>query len=123
MKLDEIDLSGIQEENARQLVMRLLNLIEALSADLRDAQVEIQRLRDEVNRLKGEQGKPNIKANTPQPPWSDHSSEKERRKPRPRQKRSKKATVRIDREQVWLPRLLIRQPPSPILDIGSPESS
>jgi len=100
MKLDEIDLSGIQEENARQLVMRLLNLIEALSADLRDAQVEIQRLRDEVNRLKGEQGKPNIKANTPQPPWSDHSSEKERRKPRPRQKRSKKAAVRIDREQV-----------------------
>jgi hypothetical protein len=68
MMLDEIDLSGIQEENARQLVVRLLNLIEALSADLRDAQVEIQRLRDEVNRLKGEQGKPNVKGNTPQPP-------------------------------------------------------
>jgi hypothetical protein len=98
--LDEIDLSDIQEENARQLVVRLLNLIEAVSADLRDAQVEIQRLRDEVNRLKGEQGKPNIKANTPQPPRPDHSSEKERRKPRPRKKRSKKAAVRIDREQV-----------------------
>jgi len=68
MMLDEIDLSGIQEEHARQLVVRLLNLIEALSADVRDAQVEIQRLRDEVNRLKGEQGKPNVKANTPQPP-------------------------------------------------------
>lgn len=100
MMLDEIDLSGIQEKNARQLVVRLLNLIEALSADLRDAQVEIQRLRDEVNRLKGEQGKPNVKANTPQPSWPDHSSEKERRKPRQHQKRSKKATVRIDREQV-----------------------
>jgi hypothetical protein len=100
MMLDEIDLSGIQEENARQLVVRLLNLIEALSADVRDAQVEIQRLRDEVNRLKGEQGKPNVKANTPQPPRPDHSSEKERRKPRPRQKRSKKAAIRIDREQV-----------------------
>jgi hypothetical protein len=98
--LDEIDLSDIQEENARQLVVRLLNLIEALSADLRDAQVEIQRLRDEVNRLKGEQGKPHIKANTSQPPRSDHSSEKERRKPRQRKKRSKKAAVRIDREQV-----------------------
>jgi hypothetical protein len=100
MMLDEIDLSGIQEENARQLVVRLLNLIEALSADLRDAQVEIQRLRDEVNRLKGEQGKPNVKGNTPQPPRPDHSSEKERRKPRPRQKRSKQAAIRIDREQV-----------------------
>ena len=123
MMLDEIDLSGIQEENVRQLVVRLLNLIEALSADVRDAQVGIQCLRDEVNRLKGEQGKPDVKANTPQPARSDYSSEKERRKPHPRQKRSKKATVRIDREQVWLPRLLIRQPPSPILDIGSPESS
>jgi hypothetical protein len=98
--LDEIDLSSIQEENARQLVIRLLNLIEALSADLRDAQAEIQRLRDEVNRLKGEQGKPNIKANTPKPPRSDYSSEKERRQRRPRKKRSKKGVVRIDREQV-----------------------
>jgi hypothetical protein len=52
--LEEIDLSSIQDENARQLVARLLNLIEALSADLRDAQAEIQRLRDENNRLKGE---------------------------------------------------------------------
>jgi hypothetical protein len=60
--LETIELSGIQDENARQLIIRLLNLIEDLSADWRDAQVEIQRLRDEVNRLKGEQGKPNIKA-------------------------------------------------------------
>jgi hypothetical protein len=100
MKFDEIELSSIQEENARQLVVRLLNLIEALSADLRDAQVEIQQLRDEVNQLKGEQGKPKIKANTPAPVRPDHSSEKERRKPRQRQKRSKKAVIRIDREQV-----------------------
>ena len=100
MMLDEIDLDNIQEENARQLVMRLLNLIEELSVDLRAAQVENQRLRDEVNRLKGEQGKPNIKANTSQPARPDYSSEKERRQPRPRKKRSKKAAIRIDREQV-----------------------
>jgi hypothetical protein len=100
MMLDDIDLNEIQEENARQLVLRLLNLIEDLSADLRDAQVENQRLRDEVNRLKGEQGKPNVKANRSKPSRSDYSSEKERRKSRPRKKRSKKASVRIDREQV-----------------------
>ena len=100
MMLDDIDLNDIQEENDRQLVKRLLNLIEDLSADLRDAQAEIQRLRDEVNRLKGEQGKPNIKANRSKPSRSDYSSEKERRTSRPRRKRSKKASVRIDREQV-----------------------
>jgi len=97
--LEDIDLSSIQDENARQLISRLLNLVEALSADLRDAQAEIQRLRDENNRLKGEQGKPKIKANTPKPPRVDYSSEKERRKPKPRQKRAKKATLTIHREQ------------------------
>jgi hypothetical protein len=64
-----------------------------------DAQAEIQRLRDEINRLKGEQGKPQIKANRPKPPRVDHSSERERRKPKPRQKRAKKASLKIHREQ------------------------
>jgi len=70
-KLNPVDLSNIQDENARQLIVRLLNLVETVSADLRDAQTEIQRLREENNRLKGEKGKPNIKANKPKPPRSN----------------------------------------------------
>ena len=97
---EDLDLNSIHEENARELVQRLLNLVEQLSADLQNSQAENQRLRDEVNRLKGEQGKPNIKGNTPKPPEGDHSSEKERHKSRPRHKRSKKAEIAIDREQV-----------------------
>ena len=97
---DEIDLSRIQDVNARELVTRLMNLVEKLSADLRDAQIEIQRLRDEVNRLKGEQGKPKIKGNTRKLPLTNHSSEKERHKPRQRHKSSKRAEIQIDREQV-----------------------
>ena len=98
-KLNPIDLSNIQDENARELIVRLMNLIEAVSTDLRDAQAEIQRLRDENNRLKGEQGKPKIKGNKPKPPRSDYSSELERRKSKPRQKRAKKAKIKIHREQ------------------------
>ncbi|MBU0495616.1 MAG: transposase [Chloroflexi bacterium] len=94
--LEDIDLTAIQDENVRQLVLRLLNLIESLAADLREAQAENQRLRDEINRLKGEQDRPKVKANTPKP-TSDHSSEPERRQRLPR---SKKAALRIDREQV-----------------------
>jgi hypothetical protein len=97
--LEDIDLSNIQDENARQLIVRLMNLIEAVTSDLRDAQAEIQRLRDEINRLKGEQGKPKVKANTRKPPRVDYSSEQERRKPKPRQKRAKKAKLEIHREQ------------------------
>ena len=98
--LDEIDLNAIKDENARELIRQLLNLVEKLSADLRDAQVEIQHLRDEVNRLKGEQGKPKIKGNTPKPSPSNHSSENERHKTRQRHKKSKKAEIQINREQV-----------------------
>jgi hypothetical protein len=98
-KLNPVDLSNIQDEDARELIIRLMNLIETVSADLRDAQAEIQRLRDENNRLRGEQGKPKIKGNRPKPRRSNYSSEQERRKPKPRRKGAKKATIKIHREQ------------------------
>jgi hypothetical protein len=50
--------------------------------------------------LKGEQGKPKIKGNSPKPPPTDHSSENERHQSRQRHKKSKKAEIQIDREQV-----------------------
>ena len=98
--LDKLELNAIQDENARELIRQLANLVEKLSADLRDAQVENQRLRDENNHLKGEQGKPRIKGNTPKSPPTNHSSESERHQSRQRHKRSKKAEIQIDREQV-----------------------
>ena len=98
--LEELDLTAIHDDNARILIQRLLNLIEQLAADLREAQAENQRLRDELNRLKGEQGKPNIKGNTPKPAAATHSSEAERREARPWEKRKKQASVPIDREEV-----------------------
>lgn len=99
---ENLDLSGIHEQHARTLVEMLLNQIEELSADLRQARMTIQQLRDEINRLKGEQGKPDVKANVPPQAGanSDHSSEKERHKPRERHKKSKKASIVIDREDV-----------------------
>lgn len=96
---ENIDLSAILEEKTRELVKGLLNFIEQLSSSLREARAEIQRLRDEVNRLKGEQGKPEIKANVVEAP-KNHSSEKERSKPRQRQEKKKTASIVIDREEV-----------------------
>jgi len=98
---EDIDLNAIQEENARELVKRLLNMVEALSGEVRELRVENQRLRDANNRLKGEQGQPNIKANKKRAsPKADHSSESERHKKRVRHKQSKKVEVRIDREEI-----------------------
>lgn len=97
---EDLDLSSIADERARQLVQQLLNVLEDVMADLRAAQAENQRLRDELNRLKGEQGAPAIQANTPQPPPQDHSSEQERRKPKTWSKGRKTDRIAIDREQV-----------------------
>jgi hypothetical protein len=98
---EDLDLNAIQEENARELVKRLLNMIEQLSAEVRELRIENQRLRDEVNRLKGEQGKPNIRGNKAQGTSRvDHSSETERHQKRKRHKKSKKSKVPIQREEV-----------------------
>ena len=108
--LEDLDLHSIADERARELVKRLLNVLEDVMADLRASQAENQRLRDEINRLKGEQGTPTIKPNTPPPPSQKHSSEQERRKPKAWSKGSKTARIPIDREQV-LPVDADRLPP------------
>ena len=101
--LANFDPNSIQDiESARQAIVKLFNLIEDLKQENEQLREENQRLRDENQRLKGEQGKPKIKPNRQRkkPAVQDHSSERERRQPKRRQKRSKIATVRIDREQV-----------------------
>jgi hypothetical protein len=97
--LEDLDLESIADGQARELVRGLLNLLEEVMGDLRAAEVEIQRLRDENNRLKGEQGQPKIKPNKP-PESTDHSSEKKRRKPKEWSKGSKADNIAIGREQL-----------------------
>jgi hypothetical protein len=76
----------------------LLNLIEALAGENAALRLENQQLHDEIARLKGGSGKPDIK-----PPVSastDHSSEVERRVRTPRGKPKKNALLTVTRE--WL---------------------
>ena len=96
--LDDLDLSNIADEHARQAIQLLLNLVETLSAENRALREENQRLRDENNRLKGEQGKPDILPNK-RPPATNHSSEEERHKERPHQKGRKVDQITIDRTE------------------------
>ena len=58
--LEHFDPNTIQDEALRQVVIELMNLVENLHAKVQEQAEEMQRLRDENNRLKGEQGKPAI---------------------------------------------------------------
>jgi cell division protein FtsB len=99
--LADIHLSAIQDETIREQMRELLNLVEKLSADLRALREENQSLRDEIAHLKGEQGKPDIKANkVKSAETSNHSSEVERKQPRKRHGSSKKDEIKIDRQEV-----------------------
>lgn len=95
--LTDFDPTQIQDEGARQAIIRLLNLVEELKRENTALREEVQRLRDENNHLKGEQGKPTIK---PGSKPSKHSSETERRQPKQWRKRDKIAQIKIDREEV-----------------------
>ena len=80
---DDLDLSQIPDERSREWIVRLLNLVEEVTVALRATQEENQRLRDEINRLKGKQRKPTIKGNkSPPGRAAKYSSEQERRTPK-----------------------------------------
>ena len=99
--LEDFDPNSIQDENARQAILRLFDLIEDLAAENRKLREENQRLRDENNRLKGEQGKPNIKPSKKAlGSQADYSSERERYKPEPWKKASKAMRIVVNREEV-----------------------
>jgi hypothetical protein len=101
--LEGFDPNTIQDiEGARQAIVQLLNLVEALASDNRELREENQHLRDEINRLKGEQGKPKIKPSRPVSPSTatPHSSERERRKPQTWRKSSKVERIEVNREEV-----------------------
>lgn len=122
--LEKFDLNEIQDiEQARKCIVKLLNLIEAQKTENRELRDRVQQLRDENNRLKGEQGKPNVKPNrhkqrssqrsshsskeqgssnhsSEEQSSTNHSSEQERHKPKKWKKGSKLDQVKIDRVEV-----------------------
>jgi len=93
-------LDRIVEPDIRVAVGLLPNLVEALAKENEQLRQTVQELKDEINRLKGEQGKPNIR---PQKKGGkdNHSSDKDRKKRSKKNKKKnrakKKDTIKADR--------------------------
>ena len=91
---------NVLDEKTKAIVFPLLNIIEAQTKQIADLKEHVQELKDEINRLKGEQGKPDIKPDTKKKPANDISSEKERKKSKkPRKKRKKNQHIKINRTE------------------------
>ena len=97
MQIPDVNLDAIPDRATRQLVGQLLNLIEALAAENAALRLENQQLRDELARLKGGSGTPDVKPPV-LPPAPDHSSEVERRTRLPRGKPKKNAALTVTRD-------------------------
>jgi len=54
-------IKSLNEPNDKRLIKELLNLVESLASENSNLKQELQKCKDEINRLKGEQGKPEIK--------------------------------------------------------------
>lgn len=105
---DLIFLNSITHENINEFftpetLLRLVSIIESQLSENAILKIQIQKLRDENNRLKGEQGKPKFENKKQKPPKStDYSSEDERKtlQPKPNKGRGERNhKVKIDREE------------------------
>jgi hypothetical protein len=96
-----ITLDDVKDEKIRETFLLLFHLIEELSSENRTLKQENQCLRDELNHLKGEQGKPDIKANKKSLQDTISSEQERKGAVRPARKRgTKKANIIITRTKV-----------------------
>lgn len=90
-----LELDKIDNKNIKDAFIALFNIIEENAKVINILKEENQKLRDEINRLKGEQGKPDIK-----PKNKNISSEKERKKQKRKKKKKKKKGSKKDRLKI-----------------------
>src|SRR5438132_380589 len=95
--LPDLDLAVLPDAATRRLVQQVLDLVETQAQTIADLRAAVQALRDELARLKGEQGQPSIRPAAAPPPTRDYSSEAARRTPGPRPAPEQRAERHIDR--------------------------
>ena len=102
-KLESITplLDTISQPEIHSAMTILLNLVESLSHESEKQRQTIQELKNENNRLKGEQGQPSVRPQKASDN-ADHSSEEDRKKRgkknKPKKRPKKKDVVKPDRQ-------------------------
>ena len=100
--LDELNIRLDPAKNTSDEIFVLIQIVEQLSKDNETLKTENQKLRDAINLLKGEQGKPIFPSKTKRN-QGNISSENERKKRTPKEKpksKAKKDKIKIDRSEI-----------------------
>ena len=71
-KLSNINPDLVQDEQIKSMFRLLLNIVESQQSEISSLKETNQSLRDEINRLKGEQGKPKFKPKNKSKDISSH---------------------------------------------------
>lgn len=98
--LPHIDIDSLQDESVKSDLRILLNLIESQQKTILEQSETIRQLKDEINILKGEQGRPNFKKRRSTRNISSEAHMSRFRKKRKRKKEGKKKDLPIDRREI-----------------------
>ncbi len=96
--LDPESVDFSDKKAIKTLILKLLNIIEGQAQIIKEQQKQIQSLKDEINRLKGEKGKPKISPNVPEKEEVIQNPSVEKKKNW--SKSAKKPGIRIDRTEI-----------------------
>ena len=97
-KLSNINPDLVQDEQIKSMLRLLLNIVESQQSEISSLKETNQALRDEINRLKGEQGKPKFKPKNKSKDISSERYTKSTDKGREK-KKGKKKNILIDKKE------------------------
>ena len=97
-KLSNINPDLVQDEQIKSMLRLLLNIVESQQSEISSLKETNQSLRDEINRLKGEQGKPKFKPKNKSKDISSERYTKSTDKGREK-KKGKKKNILIDKKE------------------------
>ena len=93
-EISTLDLASIQDDSLKNTFELMFNLIENMQQEVLELKKTNQALRDEINQLKGEQGKPTINPNT-KSNSKDISTQGKEREKKKHTKQAKKEHIQI----------------------------
>jgi Transposase IS66 family len=102
IKIEDLD----TKESSHQVLMLLLNVVEHMSSELESVKKENQELKDEINRLKGEHGVPDIAKESKKEvkDISSHKREEGKKADKDKLGDKERVAIGIDREVLLNPR-------------------